>query len=80
MSHERYPLEERTRIPFYNEEWHRYAGKEYRYPSQAGEALVVEGVNCLPEHAQQLETEGVIFPMETGQPMPAEGLPQQDQG
>ena len=54
-----------------NEEWHKFSGKEYRYPNQFGEALVVEEVNCTSEEVAQLLDRGVIFPMEIAQPMSA---------
>lgn len=71
MTHERYPIENRRRLPFQNPEWHQFSGKQYRYPNQFGEALLVEGANCLPEHVDALVMRGEIFPMETAEPMPA---------
>ena len=54
-----------------NEEWQAYKGVEYRYPSQFGEALLVEGVNCTQEEADALKERGAIFPIQIGEPMRA---------
>jgi len=37
MSHERYTPEDRTRVPFRNEEWHALSGRENRMPNQFGQ-------------------------------------------
>jgi len=71
MSHERYTLEQRTENHWRNPGWEKFSSKQYRYPSAIGEALLVEGVNCLLETAQELAESGLIFPIETAQPTPA---------
>lgn len=82
MSHERYPLKERTRIIGRNPEWHALAGKEHRpsvgdtpqetpvfvHKNGNGEAVVVPGVNIDADEAARLLERGAIFPLEVGEP------------
>lgn len=80
MSHERYPLEARLRVPFSHtipseprptgigDDADGLKDQPFLHRTPTGEALIVPGINCIPDEVAQLAERGAVFPLEVAEP------------
>ena len=67
---ERYTAEQRLKIPFKNEEWHKLAGRENRMKDQFNpeRTVTIQEQDLQPDEVIQLKERGATFPIEAKTP------------